>query len=141
MENHNGKLKKILDSNNSVAECFRKLVIFAISENEQFYFKVFNSEMKRSNFPSEIRNCKEIYGLFTKFCCDHIEDQYRIALTTSYEIMFHKDTGFKLISKSNSSEVSPSLESCSCSFYVSTRIVCRHIIFLRNQKGLLSFIS
>lgn len=120
-----------------MSECFRKLVIYALSENAQLDFKIFNAEMKIAiNTISVIDNKNALYSQFTKFCCDHVEKQFKLASTYEYAIFNEENSRYCLSYKDNKHIINMNATNCSCPFFTTANIICRHIIYLRRQLGL-----
>ena len=133
-----GKLKQIVKSKVSLAVCLRQLLQFVKSTNLQSDFSQFQSQNKvtyNHRLASELNN---YYTVFTRYACAKIAKSVTKSKATSLCVSGGSDASEHVVTnnETNASYIVRDFAKCSCLYFASQALPCKHVFATRTCAGL-----
>lgn len=126
LESFHSSLKKLVDQHAPLDELLRVLLSIVLCIHEEVEH-VLLRETTQSTYKSETEEMKRFSEHYTKFACDLISKQLNLSSSNSYDALKHA-AGVINLSTRNIRQCC--VDSCTCTFFVSYQLPCRHMLFL-----------
>ncbi|XP_052126010.1 zinc finger SWIM domain-containing protein 3-like isoform X2 [Frankliniella occidentalis] len=121
LENHNGKIKMVLNHENSLYECIKGLLdLHQTKEDDVMFRDTMESIKYQYKIGNTDPNVQQILSDFHKLPAELMIQQLDLSTKVQEETL---------------KEYGTSTGSCNCPFKMSYRLPCRHMIHLRQEKG------
>ena len=134
IESQFGKLKQLLQSKVSLALCLRQLLQFADSIRGSMSFSTFTMQNKTSYNTKLSSDEGRFFGLCTRYACDRIVRSIEKAQREHYTVTHNTSSdGTHSVhnSRKNLTYTVDNLSSCSCLYYSSCLLPCKHVFAVR----------
>ncbi|RLN91265.1 hypothetical protein BBJ28_00025456 [Nothophytophthora sp. Chile5] len=138
LESFFGKLKECIDSNSSMAKCFKALV-----SNDRQAAKEYSHRKLKIGHPINAFHDEELANLLmvtTHYVADQIAPQYSIGLAKADEYVYEcgmEDSDVVVVrGQRNSCRLRTTDWACDCEFAETMQLPCRHAIAYRRHKQL-----
>ena len=134
LESHNQKLKDVTSRTSTLSEMFNNVVLFAQTCESEYKYSTFNEEFKvmKSSYHQSIKGCSEVEAICIQYASNKISEQMKLA--TSVQYVFSQREGIVEVTSPNKPVyfVKPSDDiTCTCTFYKTMFMPCRHIFAAR----------
>ena len=136
LESLNGKLKQVITKNSSLEQFIKEFfVVLSVMRKERSYRAVYPTQKKQvQTFPPNSPEVAYI-NLLTSYASNYVLNQMEIA--TRYHEKYQwlpAESGVVKVQSSEGLLVVTTVK-CSCTFFNSMRLPCRHVFSLRKKNG------
>ena len=143
LESHNQKLKDVTSRTSTLSEMFENVVLLAENSEAEYKHSSFTEEFTtaKSTIHHDIgEHFSEIGAICTQYASNIIAEQMKLALTVKYEVLQREEMIEVKSPNESMYVVKLSCDAdgtvCSCSFFKTMRLPCRHIFAARHFSQL-----
>lgn len=132
IESENGKLKQLLSTTSTMAECIRKLCFYNEVLNDERHYQQFLHKCTNVEYGCQESDLSDLYALFTEHAVSKMLENHKVLSEVTPDVSQLSNCLFCV--KIGTSDRTVSWDgtdySCTCAFQAQYQLPCRHIIAL-----------
>ena len=120
----------------NIAQSLKYLILYACNDCDNYNYKLFREQMSKTINQVSLIHDPNIYENLTGFAVSIIEKEIDIKNKSKYSFLKNDNEFYFVYSFSHTHKVDINCTTCNCGLFVSSGIICRHLIFMREQLSL-----